>query len=135
MQKYLFSSARVIAQHFLTTVPANMDILQRELGMTKFPRRWMPHFLSPTQKVARIEASKTLLRVLQDAELNEFEVIATNDEPWFRYCYASSKMFEWAPSEVIPRTRQTTGAKNDDNDFLHWMSTNPVGSTTKRKQI
>jgi hypothetical protein len=30
MQKHLFASARVIAQHFLTTVPANKDILQRQ---------------------------------------------------------------------------------------------------------
>jgi hypothetical protein len=32
MQKYPFASARVIAQHFLTTVPTIKDILQRELG-------------------------------------------------------------------------------------------------------
>jgi transposase len=33
MQKYPFASARVIAQHFLMTVPTIKDILQRELGM------------------------------------------------------------------------------------------------------
>jgi transposase len=33
MQNHLFASARVIAQHFLTTVPKINDILQRELGM------------------------------------------------------------------------------------------------------
>jgi hypothetical protein len=36
MQKYPFASPRVIAQHFLTTVPAIKDIVQRELGMRKF---------------------------------------------------------------------------------------------------
>jgi transposase len=61
MQKYPFSSARGITQHFLTTVPRIKDILQRELGMRKFSRRWMPHFLSPAQEVARVEASKTIL--------------------------------------------------------------------------
>jgi hypothetical protein len=40
MQKYPFASAKVIAQHFLTTVPTIKDILQRELGMRKFSRRW-----------------------------------------------------------------------------------------------
>jgi transposase len=64
MQKYPSASARVIAQHFFTTVPTIKDILQRELGMRKFSRRWVPHFLSPTQKVAGVEASKTILRVL-----------------------------------------------------------------------
>jgi transposase len=68
MQKEPFVSAKVIAQHFLTTVPTIKDILQRELGMRKYSRSWVPHFLSPAQKVARVEASKTISRVLQDAE-------------------------------------------------------------------
>jgi hypothetical protein len=84
MQKCPFASARVIAQHFLATGPTIKDILQRELGMRKFSRRWVPHFLSPAQKVARVEALKTILRVLQDAESNDFEGIAIVDESWFR---------------------------------------------------
>jgi transposase len=68
MQKYPFASARVITQHFFTTVPMINEIIQRELGMKKFSRRWVPHFLSPIQKGAHVEASKTILRVLQDAE-------------------------------------------------------------------
>jgi hypothetical protein len=71
----------------------------------------VPDFLSPAQKVSRIEASKTTLRVLQDAESNDFEGIATGDEFWFTYCYPSSTMFVRAPSEVIPRMQQTIGAK------------------------
>jgi transposase len=62
MQKYPFANARVIAQHFLTTVPTIRDILQRELGMKQFSRRWVTHFLSPAQKVARVETSKTVLQ-------------------------------------------------------------------------
>jgi hypothetical protein len=50
MQKYPDVSARGIAQHYLTMVPTIKDILQR-----RFSRRWVPHFLSPAQKVARIE--------------------------------------------------------------------------------
>jgi hypothetical protein len=111
MQKYPFASARVIAQHFLTTVPTIKDILQRELGMRKFSWRWMPHFLSPAQKVARVETSKIILQILQDAESNDFEGIATGDLSWFRGCHPSSTMFARAPSEVIPGTRQTIGAK------------------------
>jgi hypothetical protein len=61
MQKHPFASARVISQHFLTTAPPIKDILQRELGMRKFSRRWELHFLSPAQKVARVETSKTIL--------------------------------------------------------------------------
>jgi hypothetical protein len=135
IRKDPLASARVVAQHFLTTVPTIKDILQRVLGMRKFSRSWVPHCLSPAQKIARVEASKTILRVLQDAESNDFEGIATGGECWFRYCYPSSTMFTRAPSEVIPRTRQAIDAKNNDNDFLHCTSTNPVGCTTKRKQI
>jgi hypothetical protein len=111
MQNYPFASARVIAQHFLAKVPTIQDTLQRELGRRKFSRRWVPHLLIPAQKVARVEASKTILRVLQDTESNDFEGIVTGDEFWFRYCYSSSTMFARAPSEVRPRSRQTIGAK------------------------
>jgi hypothetical protein len=79
--------------------------------MGKFSRRWVPHFLSRAQKVARVEAPKTILRVGQDAKSSDFEGIATGDESWFRYWYPSSIMFARAPSEVIPRTQQTVGAK------------------------
>jgi hypothetical protein len=71
----------------------------------------VPHFLSPAQKVARVEVSKTILRILQDAELNDFEGIATGDESWFRHCHPFSTMFARAASEVIPRMRQTIGVK------------------------
>jgi hypothetical protein len=84
MQKCPFTSARIITQHFLKTVPTIKDIFQRELGMRKFSRPWVPYFLSPAQKVARVEASKTMFRVLQDAESNDFEGIATGDQSWFR---------------------------------------------------
>jgi hypothetical protein len=50
------------------------------------------------------------LRVPQDAESHDFEGIATGDESWFRH-YHPSSMFVREPSEVIPRTRQTIGAK------------------------
>jgi hypothetical protein len=53
MQKYPFASARVIAQHFITTVLTIKDILQRELGMRRFSRRWVPHFPSPAQSCLR----------------------------------------------------------------------------------
>jgi hypothetical protein len=93
MQKYPFASTRVIARHFLTTVPTIKNIFQRQLRMKKFSLHWVSHFLSSIQKVARVEASKTILRVLQGAESNHFEGVATGDESWFRCCYLSSTMF------------------------------------------
>lgn len=111
LEKYPFSSARAIAQHFFTTVPTIKDILQRELGMKKFSRRWVPHFLTPPQKAARIAAATEMLRILQAAETNDFEGITTGDESWFRYSYSSAKMFARSAAEVPPRTREPIGAK------------------------
>jgi hypothetical protein len=39
LQKQHFASARVLGQHFLTSVPMIREILQRELGLKKFSRR------------------------------------------------------------------------------------------------
>jgi transposase len=50
MQKYPFARARVIAQHFLTTILTIKDILQRELGVRKLSRRWVPHFFQSRTK-------------------------------------------------------------------------------------
>jgi hypothetical protein len=79
--------------------------------MRKFSWCWVAHFLSPAQRVACVETSKLVLRVLQDAKSNEFEGIATDDESWFRYRYPSSPIFARGPSEVIPRTQQTIDVK------------------------
>jgi hypothetical protein len=84
MQKYPFANTRVIAHHFLTTVLMIKDLLQRELRMRKSSRRWVHHFLSPAQKMARVEASKIIWRVLQEAESNDFEGIATGGGSWVR---------------------------------------------------
>lgn len=40
LRKFPFTSARVIANHFLMTVLTIQNILQRELGMEKFTRHW-----------------------------------------------------------------------------------------------
>jgi hypothetical protein len=78
--KYPFASARVIAQHFCSTSPPMKNILQRELGIKKFSRRWVPHFLSEADKTARVKASKEMLRILRDSEQNNFEEIVAGDE-------------------------------------------------------
>jgi hypothetical protein len=50
MQKHSSASARVIAQHFITTVPPIKDVLQREFWMRKSSRRRVLHFLVPHKK-------------------------------------------------------------------------------------
>jgi hypothetical protein len=111
LEQSSFASARVIGQHFLMTISTIRDILQRQLEMKGFSRRWVPHVLSSAQKAARLEASKEMLRILQGSKANEFEGIAMGNESWLRYSYLFPKMFTQSPAEVVPRTRQALGAK------------------------
>jgi hypothetical protein len=80
------------------------EILRRELGLKKFSRRWVPHFLSDGQKKLRVDASRKLLSLLGiDAEHN-FKRIATGDESWFRYSSYSDLMFPGSRESVVPRS-------------------------------
>jgi hypothetical protein len=72
-------------------------------------RREVPHSLSSAQKVARVEASKELLTILQESETNHFDGITTGDESWLQYLYASLKRCARSPPDVVPRTRQGLG--------------------------
>jgi hypothetical protein len=81
--------------------------------MKECSRRWVSDFLSSAQKVARVEASKEMLRILSGSEASQFEGIARGNESWFRYSYPSSKAFAQLPAEVIPRTQQLIGAKKN----------------------
>jgi hypothetical protein len=78
--------------------------------MRKFPRCWVPHSLSHAQKIARVEAAKEMLRILQESKTNDFDGIATGDESWFQLTTASSKMFTRSAADISPRTRQAVGA-------------------------
>jgi hypothetical protein len=83
-----FTSARVLAQHFLTNVPTIKEILRRKRGSKRFLRTGSD-FLAPAQKVVRFEASPEMLGKLHESEKNHFEGIATGDESWFQYSDSS----------------------------------------------
>jgi hypothetical protein len=68
--------------------------------------------LSNAQKVARVEAAKEMLRILEEPEANDFDGIATGDESWFQHTAASSKMFARSAADIIPRVRQAVGAQH-----------------------
>jgi histone-lysine N-methyltransferase SETMAR len=111
LQKYPFASASMIAKHFLVNPHMVKEIIQRELRMRKFSRRWVPHSLTPAQKVPRVDTSIEMLRILQESEANDFDGVTTGDESWFQYIYPSSEMFARSPADGIPRTRQALCAK------------------------
>jgi hypothetical protein len=60
------------------------EIFRRELGLKKFSRGWVPHFLSDGQKKLRVDASRELLSMLGMYTEYYFEGIATGDESWFQ---------------------------------------------------
>jgi hypothetical protein len=93
LQKYPFANAPVLAQPFLTSVPAIKEILRGQLGLNKFSRRRLSHCLSPAQNVVCVEASKEMLRILHQSEKSHFKGNATGDESQFQNSDPSSKMF------------------------------------------
>jgi hypothetical protein len=111
LQRYLFASVRTIAKHFLIIASTVKGILQRELGMRQFSRRWIPHSLSDAQKVARVEGAKEMLKIVQESETNDFDGISTGEKLWLQHTTASPKMFARSAAYIIPRTRQAVGAK------------------------
>jgi hypothetical protein len=49
-----------MANDFLTTASAVKEIIQRELEMREFSRRWVPRSLIDAHKVVRAEAAKNV---------------------------------------------------------------------------
>jgi hypothetical protein len=136
LEKYPFSSSRVIAQHFLVTIPTLKEILQRELGMRQFSRQSVPHFLSEDQKIARVEAATEMLAILQSCEADGFCGIATGDESWLRCLYPSAEMFARFPADVVPGTRQTIKAKKTMVTlFCTARETDCSGNPANREEI
>jgi histone-lysine N-methyltransferase SETMAR len=87
------------------------DILTGDLGLRKITRRWVPHTLSGSQKMKRVEASTELVQILNDLEADSVDGITTGDESWFQYPHESSAMFVKSPRDVIPRTKKEIGVK------------------------
>jgi hypothetical protein len=120
-------------------VPTIKAILQRELGLEKFPRRWAPHFLSPTQNIVHLEASIDMLRIPHELEENHFEGIVTGDGSWFQHSNISmflsvlKNVCMIADRRFFMDATSHQGAENSDNDFCHRTQTNRALYLPKRK--
>jgi hypothetical protein len=53
LQDYPFASAGMLSYHFNVCATTVKEILDRDLGVKKFTRRWVPHTLSNPQKLNR----------------------------------------------------------------------------------
>ena len=57
-------------------------VLREELGLVRVTFRWIPYKLNDDQKLKRVELSKSLLQVLQNATTKSIKDIITGDETW-----------------------------------------------------
>jgi transposase len=55
LDRYPFSSARVISRHFHISPSTVKEILRRKLRLKKPSRRWFPHLLSHDQRKLRVD--------------------------------------------------------------------------------
>jgi transposase len=133
MQKCPFASARVIAQHFLTTIATIKNILQRELEMRNISRRWVPHFLSPAQKVTCVEASKQYYLFYKTRNQTILKELQRVMSPSSGTVTVFNNVCAGAIRGYSKDAANNWRGKNNDNDFLHCTTTNPVECTTKKK--
>jgi hypothetical protein len=65
IEEFPFASAGVIAQHFGLSKSIIKDIIERELGLWRFSRRWLTHSLSESQKADRVATVSDVLTLLR----------------------------------------------------------------------
>jgi histone-lysine N-methyltransferase SETMAR len=111
LEKESFLSARTLARKLESSPQTIKRVLATDLGMRKFTRRWIPHFLTAAQTVQRVADARRLLKSLKADQKNNFRNIMTGDESWFYYQYESDAMFAHSRDEVIPRVSKTIDAK------------------------
>lgn len=104
-----FSSIREIAE--LTRIPKSTvyRILKDELNYVPRHLKWVPHFLNATQKMARVELSKSLLRALEKASHQNFKFFLTGDESYF-YISTDHELL-WIPDGQEPPEREKKNAR------------------------
>jgi histone-lysine N-methyltransferase SETMAR len=111
LEKEPFLSARTLANKLASSREKIRDVLENDLGLRKFTRRWVPHELTPAQMAQRVFDSILLAEALRADEKNQFRNIMTGDESWFYYQYESDAMYAHSRNEVIPRVSKAIDSK------------------------
>jgi histone-lysine N-methyltransferase SETMAR len=111
LDKFPFASANMMYKYFRMVRGIIMAILQRDIGLKKFSRRWAPHQFSSSQKTDHVNYSRALLHLLQQLRPFDFEGITTGGESGFRHECESDPMFASSAEMVLPRLRAGFQAK------------------------
>ena len=101
LHDFPFFSIRQISEY--TSIPATTvyRILHLDLKYQIKHLKYVPHLLNPSQKVSRVELSKSLLKTIQSAKHYKFEYFYTGDESWF-YLSTDHKIMCLPPDEIPP---------------------------------
>jgi hypothetical protein len=111
LEEFPFAITGVITQHFIQSKPMINEILQQEIWLQKFSRRWAPHSFSDAQNSNRTSMAIDLLSVLRLQADHSFSQIVIGNESWFLYQYQSDHIFAASREEVIPREKATIEAQ------------------------
>jgi transposase len=102
--------ARKIARSLGIALSTVCRCFTEVLGLSYPHLRWIPHTLTPAQKVARVEIAKRMLGELAKHQASNFHFIYTGDESWFLDEYQQTNrwvpVWDDTPTVVRPSHRQ-----------------------------
>jgi hypothetical protein len=87
------------------------EILQGELGLQRFVRRWRPHSFPDDQKVDRTGIATDLLSFLYRQADYSFSPVVAMDEFWFLYRYLSDYIFAISRDGAVSTEKAMTPAE------------------------
>jgi hypothetical protein len=102
LDRYLFSSSKVVSRRVRSSLPNVKEILGHELGLKRSSIRSVPQLPSDGQKKLRMDASQRFLSMLGESAEHDFEEIATGGESWFQDSCYSHSMFADSRGSVVP---------------------------------
>lgn len=111
LQDEPYSTAKSIASRLCCSVPTVIFNLTDVLHLKRFIRRWVPHQLTPENKIERVEKSRALLKTLYSCQENNFISLITLDESWFYFDYETNAMYAPSIEKVPPRVLKKIGSK------------------------
>ena len=83
LEDYPFSSINQLAQNIGIPKTSVYRIVTGDLGYVLKHLKWISYDLNSSQKLTRVNLSKSLLTILQQERRNNYYSIITGDESWF----------------------------------------------------
>ena len=123
LRDFPFFSTRQIAEHCRIDESCVYRILTVVLNYKVKHLRWIPHSLTPSQKVTRVELAKSLLKALGSAKKFGYHFFYTGDESWFYL--STDHTFQWLPPEDPPEVRVKKTVQ--DKKYMLTIFWNPNG--------